>query len=54
MVVTGSPLACIRRASAALDLSSALGRPMCWPRAGTTWGSEGRIPPMCEVGAGLL
>ena len=33
IVETGSPLVCILRASAALDLSSALGRPMAWPRA---------------------
>lgn len=33
MVVTGSPLACIRRASAAFEASSAFGRPMFCPRA---------------------
>jgi len=31
IVVTGSPLACIRRANAALDLSSALGRLIASP-----------------------
>ena len=33
IVDTGSPLACIRRASAAFDWSSALGRPIACPRA---------------------
>jgi hypothetical protein len=31
-VLAGSPLACIRCASAAFDLSSAFGRPIDWPR----------------------
>jgi hypothetical protein len=33
MVLADSPLACIRCASPAFDLSSALGRPIDWPRA---------------------
>jgi hypothetical protein len=33
MVLADSPLACIRIAKAAFFSSSALGRPMCWPRA---------------------
>ncbi len=43
MVVTGSPFACIRSARTAFDLSSALGQPMCWPSAGRTWVSRGRV-----------
>ena len=54
MVLADSPLACIRRTSAALDLSSALDRLMRWPRAGRTWVSWGRVPSMCNVSACLM
>ena len=42
IVLADSPLACIRRANAAFLSSSALGRPMCCPRARRAWRAAAR------------